>query len=161
MSRSLLQDLKTLVKNVFKRLRFVLSRRKTVRRALSGVVSDVKKLRVHVGAQHATERRKAALKYVKQGRTAYNAKNDAHAEKMFREAVAVDETCALAYAYLGNSLYRQGRTDDAEVSWRRATMVEPASEGAEKALHSLQRLARKKKAYMDQLDDKLRHGRSS
>ncbi|MGI6461547.1 MAG: hypothetical protein ACOX5J_15895 [Candidatus Hydrogenedentales bacterium] len=74
MSRSLLQDLKTLVKNVFKRLRFVLSRRKTVRRALSGVVSDVKKLRVHVGAQHATERRKAALKYVKQGRTAYNAK---------------------------------------------------------------------------------------
>ena len=32
---------------------------------------------------------------------------------------------------------------------------------AEKALHSLQHLARKKKAYMDRLDDKLRHGRSS
>ncbi|HPJ99680.1 MAG TPA: tetratricopeptide repeat protein [Candidatus Hydrogenedentes bacterium] len=161
MSRSLLLDLKTLAKNLFKHLRYVLNRRESVRCALSGMVSDVKKLRVHVGAQHATERRKVALKYVKQGRTAYNAKNDALAEKLFREAVAADETCALAYAYLGNALYRQGQTDEAEVSWRRATMIDPSSEGAEKALHSLQHLARKKKAYMDHLDDKLRHGRSS
>jgi len=124
-------------------------------------VSDAKKLRVHVGDQHGTDRRKEALKLVKQGRVAYNSKNDTQAEKLFRDAVAEDENCALAYAYLGNALYRQGRADEAELSWRRATMVEPASEGAEKALHSLQHLAKKKKAYMDRLDDKLRHGRSS
>jgi len=161
MPRSLFQDIRTLAKNIAKHAGFVLSRRESVRHALSGVVSDAKKLRVHVGDQPGTDRRKEALKLVKQGRVAYNSKNDTQAEKLFRDAVAEDENCALAYAYLGNALYRQGRADEAELSWRRATMVEPASEGAEKALHSLQHLAKKKKAYMDRLDDKLRHGRSS
>ena len=158
MSRSLFRDIRTLAKNITKHTSFVLQRRESVLNALSGVASDAKKLRKHVGSQHAPERRKAAMKLLKQGRAAYNSKNDALAEKLFREAVAADENCALAYAYLGNALYRLGRTDEAENNWRRATMVEPSSEGAEKALHSLQRHAKKKKEYTDRLDDRLRHG---
>ena len=42
MPRSLFQDIRTLAKNIAKHAGFVLSRRESVRHALSGVVSDAK-----------------------------------------------------------------------------------------------------------------------
>ncbi len=158
MSRSIFKDIKTFAKNIGRHARYVFGRKESVRDAVSGLTSDARKLGKHVGDQHASQRRKAAMKLIKQGRQAYNAKNDTAAERFFRDAVMTDETCALAYAYLGNALYRQGRTDEAEHNWRHATMVEPASEGADKAFHSLQRLAQKKKQYADHLDNRLKNG---
>jgi len=158
MPRGIFKDIRTFTKNIVRHVSFVVRRRESVRDALSGVASDAKKLRKHVGDQHSSERRKAALKLVKQGREAYNAKNDTLAEKFFRDAVLADEKCALGYAYLGNALYRQGRTSEAENYWRRATMVDPSSEGADKAFRSLQRLAQKKKQYTDHLNDRLKNG---
>ena len=158
MPRSIIKDISTFTKNITKHAAFVVRRRESVRHALSGVASDAKKLRQHVGDQHGSERRRAALKLIKQGRAAYNAKNDTLAERFLRDAVTADEHCALAYAYLGNAVYRQGRTSEAESYWRRATMVEPNSEGADKAFHSLQRLAQKKKQYSDHLNDRLKNG---
>ncbi|MFO7973504.1 MAG: tetratricopeptide repeat protein [Candidatus Hydrogenedentota bacterium] len=155
MPQSIFKDITTLSKNVTRHAGFVLRRRESVRDALSRVASDAKKLRKHAGDQHGSERRKAALKFVKQGREAYNAKNDALAEKLFRDAVVTDEHCALAHAYLGNALYRQGKTNEAETNWRQATIVEPNSEGAKKALHSLQRLAQKRQQFTDNLKDGL------
>ena len=156
MSRSIFKDLRTFMKNISRHAGYVLSRRESVGDALSGVASDARKLRKHVGDKHASDRRKEAMRLLKQGRSAYNAKNDTLAEKFFRDAVVADENCALAYAYLGNALYRQGRGEEAETNWRRATMVEPGSEGADKAFRSLQRMGQKKKQFIDRLDDKLR-----
>jgi tetratricopeptide (TPR) repeat protein len=161
MSRGLFKDIRTFTKNITRHTGYVLRGRESVGDAFSGVASDAKKLRKHAGKKHSSDRRKEATKLLKQGREAYNSKNDTLAEKCFREAVLADETYALAYAYLGNALYRQGRTEEAEHNWHRATMVDPGSEGASKALRSLQRLAKQKKAFIDRLDDKLRNDRKS
>jgi len=158
MSHSVFKNLKTFTKNISRHASNVVRRRESMRDAFSGVASDAKKLGKHAANKHSPEHRKAAMKLVKQGREAYNAKNDTLAESLFRDAVIADETCALAHAYLGHALYRQGRTTEAESAWRRATMVEPQSEGADKAFRSLQRMDKKKKSYNEFLDDRLKNG---
>ncbi len=158
MPRSVFKDLKTFTKNISRHAEKVFRRRESMRDALAGVASDTKKLGKHASSKKTAEHRKAAMKLVKQGREAYNARNDTLAESLFRDAVIADETCALAHAYLGHALYRQGRTTEAENAWRRATMVEPGSDGADKAFRSLQRLDKKKKSYNEYLDDRLRNG---
>jgi tetratricopeptide (TPR) repeat protein len=158
MAAKFFKSIRTFGKNISRHASNVLRRRESARDALSGVASDMRKLGKHAANPNAAFKRKEARKLLEQGREAYNAKNDAVAEEKFREAMMADDTWALAYTYLGNALYRQGRTNEALSNWRRAVVIEPDSEGAARAQRKLQRLARKKKAMNSWLDDRLDRG---
>ena len=70
---------------------------------------------------------------LRQGREAYNAKDYRRAETLFRDAIVQDGLYAKAYLYLGHSLYKQGRGDEAVGAWRNAVQTGEGSEAAKEA----------------------------
>lgn len=96
--------------------------------------------------------RKKAIETVKKGISAYNAKNYPEAERLFRRAIERDSHYARAYAYLGNTLYKQKRFADAMSSWQKAIHVEPGSDAAEMAQEKIQHILSKGKTGIDDID---------
>jgi len=87
--------------------------------------------------------RKRAIQTVKRGMKAFNAKQYADAEELFRRAISRDPTYARAHAYLGNTLYKGKRQMEAMCAWQKAIEVEPGSDAADMAQEKIQRITKK------------------
>ena len=141
MPKKLISSAKSYAKNLSKHVGRVVTRRESAQEAWNQTARDTKKLKralqaVGHGAQHDE-----AIRLVKRGRREYNRGDYEEAEREFREAIRTDKRCALAYTYLGFSLYKQNRVKAAVRYWEQAIEISPDSEAAEKA--------RKKIAYVN------------
>jgi len=145
MSKGILRSVKTYAKNIGKHVGSIATRKESPVKAASALLRDTKKLkRAAMGKGEKTGDRRSATRLVKDGRAAYNAGGYEKAEEKFRSAIVADKTYALAYTYLGHSLYKQGRTSDAASYWRMAIQTEPDSEAASKAMNKLKLLDKQK-----------------
>jgi tetratricopeptide (TPR) repeat protein len=144
-------------RNLVRHLHCVLRRRQTFAEAKAQVKRDAQKLarRAGIGAPPEGNRRKA-VHLSRQGRHAYNTRQYSEAEKLFEQAADADPTYALAYTYLGHSLYKQGRQKEAEAAWQKASDVEPDSAAASKARKKLQHSARATSRTVDSLIERLK-----
>jgi tetratricopeptide (TPR) repeat protein len=122
---------------------------------LGGVARDTKKLgRVVAGKPKPSEDHRDAGRLVREGREAYNAHNYQTAEEKFRSALLIDKQYALAYTYLGHTLYKQGRTREATGYWRQALQIDPDSKAGAKAMQKLRMMDRKREAVNEWVHDK-------
>ncbi|MBW7866524.1 MAG: tetratricopeptide repeat protein [Candidatus Hydrogenedentes bacterium] len=84
-----------------------------------------------------TSQRKAAIKATMHGTERYNRHEYLKAEEAFMKALEEDPGYARAHLYLGNTLHKLGRQEEAAAQWKKAVIVEPDSESAEKARQKL------------------------
>jgi TolA-binding protein len=145
MSKGILRSVKTYAKNIGKHVESIATRKESPVKAASALVRDTKKLkRAAMGKKERSGDRRSATRLVKDGRRSYNAGDYAKAEEKFRSAIVADKSYALAYTYMGHSLYKQGKTGDAASYWRMAIQTDPASEAASKAMNKLKVLDKQK-----------------
>lgn len=84
-----------------------------------------------------TPQRKAAIKETMHGIERYNRHEYLKAEDSFTRAIGEDPGYARAHLYLGNTLHKLGRQDEAAAQWKKAVIVEPDSDSAQKARQKL------------------------
>jgi len=97
-----------------------------------------------------------ASQYVEKGRRAYNDKNFKMAEDLFRHAIIENPRYALAFTYLGSTLYNLQRINDATSMWMKAIEVDPDSEAAAKAMRHLRRVKWRKDAVIADIERSIR-----
>lgn len=155
MSRSIFYMTQTFVENAVKHLARAVSRGESVGEAASGIRRDARKLRRAFASSRGDkgDRREAASK-VEEGRQHYNQKRYERAEEAFRDAILSDPSYGLAYTYLGHTLYKTGRTNEAVLYWQQALDKDPGSDGARKASRKLRMMDEKKKAVKEWIDDR-------
>jgi len=143
MPRNVRASVKTYARNLRAHLGKVLRREEAASRAAGHIRKDTEKLQhaLSLDAGNAKSHRKA-VRLVKAGRLAYNAKEYHEAEKQFRAAAGMDLAYARAYMYLGHALYQQGKSEHAQAAWQRAYSAEPTSAEGLKALRLLKRSKR-------------------
>ena len=143
MPKNVRTTLRTYAKNLLTHLGKILRREEAASRAAGHIRKDTEKLQhaLSLDAGNAKSHRKA-VRLVKAGRLAYNAKEYLEAEKQFRAAAAKDHTYALAHMYVGHALYQQGKFREARAAWQRAYAVDPASAEGLKALRLVKRSER-------------------
>lgn len=156
MQRGLARRVWTYLKNLGIHLALVARRRESLREAWAAAARDARKLGRPAQKPESKGNRREAMALVEKGRREYNVGQDRLAEGLFRDALHADSNYALAYTYLGNTLYRQGRAQEATHYWTRAIVAEPDSDAARKARLKLQRVARKKAEFNEWLDDRLK-----
>ena len=146
MSKGILRSVKTYAKNIGKHVGSIATRKESPIKAASALLRDTKKLkRAAVGKKKGRSGdRRSATRLVKDGRRSYNATDYEKAEEKFRSAIVADKSYALAYTYLGHSLYKQGKMRDAASYWRMAIQTEPDSEAATNAMKKLKLLDKQK-----------------
>lgn len=117
------------------------------------------------GARHLFKRliqpkesykRKKAIQYVREGVEAYNIRSYDRAEQHFTRATVEDESCALAWTYLGNTHYKLGHLTEAITAWQRAVDAEPRSKGAEMAREKLSRAGKGSGSIIDNVKEQMR-----
>ena len=155
MKKSLLSGAGTYVKNVGRHLQRVAAREEKPTEALAGLARDAKKLARLAHSDHAGAKHEAH-ELVKKGREAYNRGSYKEAEQFFHDAAMEDGRYALAYTYLGNAFYQQGRYNDAIAAWRQAIAADPKSDAADKARTKLERIESSKERTIQQLEERLR-----
>ncbi|MBI4556473.1 MAG: tetratricopeptide repeat protein [Candidatus Hydrogenedentes bacterium] len=155
MVKSVFSNAKTFAKNVGKHVGRVILRRETTGDAIEEVRRDAQKMRTSVRDVAGKGDRKSAAHLTEEGRCSYNVKDYVSAEEFFRQAIRVDEKYALAYTYLGHTLYKKGKFRDAATMWRRAIVLEPDSDAAAKARRKLQHLEHAEERFKHQVEDRL------
>lgn len=149
-----LDSAKRFAKNCKTHVVRVAKRRESVTEAIGGVAHDSKLLKDKVVRQEGD--RKAAVKYTRRGRKAYNNRDYVKAEECFQTAIRADMTYALAYAYLGHTKYQQKEMRLAVDAWNRAIEADPDSEGASKARRKLQHVAAQSNETIERLRENIR-----
>jgi len=132
------------VGNTFRHLREFISGRETLGEILGALVRDVRKFKRFFRFSGSSRTKVEARRLVEQGRQHYNQKRYEEAEKIFRDAIIEDESCALAHTYLGYVLYKQQRLQEAALYWQQAIEIAPKSEAARKAGEKLKVLRSQK-----------------
>lgn len=145
------ESAKVFAKNLALRTHRVITRRQTLLDAVRGIVEDAQKLRRSI-VGHQGNRRDASHQ-VRRGRRYYNAGKYDAAEEAFRNAITLDKGYALAYTYLGHTLYRQGRIAEAVTYWERAIEAEPTSNAAGKARQKIQHVRKDRTKLTEWLDE--------
>jgi tetratricopeptide (TPR) repeat protein len=140
MAKGFVDALKTFAHNVTTHLKRVVLSRENTREALTEVTKDARKLRHSLAKASRSGDTARARILTEKGRKAYNKKNYSRAEGYFRDALKSDNMYALAYAYLGHTLYKLGQHKEATYAWRQALVADPKSEGAAKAAQKLRHL---------------------
>lgn len=157
MAKGFLGSAKSYTKNLGKLFWRVATREEAASDVLDHLKRDTQKLK------HSMERRdsskgnhKAASRLVDDGRLAYNGGHYGQAEDYFRRALIEDHTYTWAYTYLGHSLYKQGRRDEAVVEWERAIKCDPDSDAANKARRKIQHVEKSKYRTAQELEERTR-----
>ncbi len=145
MGKKIFRRALTYAKNMGIHAARLVSREESTTDAIVGVARDTKKLgRAVVGKAKPSGDHREADRLVREGREAYNAHNYETAEEKFRSAIIVETKHALAYTYLGHTLYKQGRTREATGYWRQALQLDPDSKAGAKAIQKLRMMDRKR-----------------
>lgn len=124
---------KTFVKNLAKHAKWVLKRDESISEAIEGIRNDSKKLARTVKQGAPSTSGKTARKLTEEARHAYNEHRYADAEELLRTAIVEDSKYALAYTFLGHTLYKQKKVEEAVRYWTKATVIDPESEAAKRA----------------------------
>lgn len=153
--KDLIKGIHSFAKNVGIHATRIVTGRESLKQGFMGVLRDVQKLaRLAIpGTDNADSKR--AIHYVKKGRQAYNQRRYEAAEQAFREAILADSNCALAYTYLGHTLYKTGRYREAIVYWGKAVDIAPGSDAANKAQQKLTMMQQKKSEAASWIEDHL------
>ena len=146
---------KTYAKNLGKHVKRVLLRQESLRDAVAGISSDSGKLSRAVKGNRKPGDHHMAARLVEKGRKAYNQKNYPGAEKFLRKAVLEDPQYALAYCYLGSTMYKLDCLREAILYWTKAMEAEPGSDAAARAERSLKRIELQKKNVIADLEERL------
>lgn len=140
MSKDVGKSLSTFLHNVRTHAKRVVGGRESAAEALADVVQDVKKVGHAVERGALSDGRKKAKKLTENGRKSYNKKDYSEAEGKFRKAVAADPLFGLAHLYLGHTLYKLNKHEEAVQEWRKTITVDPDSDAALKAQSKLRRI---------------------
>lgn len=156
MSKNILKSAKTYAKNLAKHAGRVAKRQEHVKDAIAGAAADGKRLRHTIERANRPARRKQAARLTEEGRQNYNNRDYTGAEETFRDAARTDPMYALAYTYLGHSLYQQGRMSEAIAAWRKAIEAEPGSRAANKAEKKIHHVEHSKESIVEMLQERLK-----
>lgn len=137
--------------------RLVLAKRETLAEAWAEIRRDSQKVKGTVtrNSDKNVRHRKSA-RLAERGRKQYNAGKYVEAERLFRDAIIEDPNYALPHTYLGHTLYKQDRLDEALAAWKRAYIVDPASEEGQKAWKKLQGVGHKASKVVEDLEARIR-----
>jgi hypothetical protein len=156
MSRGLISSVKAYMKNSVIHVWRIIARKETARQAAERMSRDRIKLHRAMEGRSKNKGREEAKKLIKAGRQAYNDRLYERAEQKFRDAIALDNSLALAYTYLGHTLYKLDRMEEAVRYWTRAVELSPDSEAASKARKKLMMAERKMNEVRAWIDEKSR-----
>jgi len=133
MANKRLKTTKTYLKNLAKHAKWIVTRNESVGEAIQGIRKDSKKLAKTVTTGAPTTGGKTARKITEEARHAYNEHRYESAEELLRSAIIEDPKYALAFTYLGHTLYKQGKIEEAVQYWTKATIIDPDSDAAKRA----------------------------
>jgi tetratricopeptide (TPR) repeat protein len=144
MSKGILRSAGTALKNAVRGAVEMSRGQRSLEEARDKLVRDARKLarqfhgdsKDESGYWHAE-----SVKLVEEGRKAYNNKHYEKAEGLFRQAITHDASHAWAHTYLGHTLYKLGRTEEAVTAWKHAVKADPSSQAAERAQEKLDRVS--------------------
>ena len=153
MSQGLLHGVRVFIKNIRRHTVRVVTRKETLRDALTDMRHDSHKLKSLYRHSYDHGHYDAAKKLAKKGRDAYNDGHFESAAGFFHEAIETDPRYAYPYTYLGHTYYKLNRLDDALHYWRQATEVDPNSEAAEKARRKIAMAEAQKKSVYEWMRD--------
>ena len=156
MEKSLFRNASTFARNVAAHGKRLLLKQETLDDVLEGVSKDTDKFKRAVKNVKSEGKYFEATRLTEKGRRAYNDKDFTKAEDYFRRAIVADATYALAYTYLGTTLYRQERLRDATQYWLKAVEVAPGSDAAAKAERYLRNIKLRKDAVIAELEDRFK-----
>jgi WD40 repeat protein len=94
-----------------------------------------------VGARSQAPRRERAIELVRRAASAYAQKRYAQAVTLCRRALALDAKYVRGYTWLGASLQKLGRRDEARTAFSRVVQLAPGSTDAARARRGLRELA--------------------
>ncbi|MCC6699609.1 MAG: tetratricopeptide repeat protein [Candidatus Hydrogenedentes bacterium] len=146
---------RTYVKNFFLHAKRMLFFQETFREAWEGISGDSSKLARAVKGSRKQGDHHLAARLVEKGRKAYNSKRYEAAEGYFRKAILEDTKYALAYSYLGSTMYKQEKLREAILYWTKAIEAEPGSDAATRAERSLKRVSMQKQEVITALEDRI------
>ena len=153
--KSLIRAIGTLGKNTKIHFAHIFTGQEPVGQGLLGILRDIQKLaRLAIPKAEKVDT-KRAKHYLNKGRQAYNQKRYENAEQAFREAILADSNCAMAYTYLGHTLYKMGRFREAIVYWGKAVDIAPGSEAARKAQEKIAMMQQKRNEAGAWIEDRL------
>lgn len=152
MARSLTHDLMTFAKNLWKRLKRVITLRETPMAALHGVAEDIHKLRHGVKKSRRSGDEKDARRMLEKGRRAYNEKRYTEAEGYLIRALEFDERMPWAHCFLGHTAYQMGKLEEAAAHWHRAVVCDPQSDAAAKARKKIEGLSAKRRETLQEME---------
>lgn len=127
----------------------------SIGKSIKAITHDFRKLMRLLLRRNESEGSKRARRYVDKGRLAYNQRRFETAESAFREAILADANCAIAYTYLGHTLYKMGRFREAVVYWGKAIDVAPGSEAANKAQQKILMMQQKRSEANAWIEDRI------
>jgi len=145
MANKRIKTTKTYLKNMVKHAKWIITRNETVGEAIEGIRKDSKKLAKTVATGKTSAGGKTARKLTEEARHAYNEHRYESAEELLRTAIIEDPKYALALTYLGHTLYKQKKVEDAVQYWTKATIVDPDSDAASRAHRKLTMAAKQHK----------------
>ena len=128
---------KTYLKNLMKHAKWIITRDESVGEAIEIIRKDSKKLAKTVSTGAPSTGGKTARKLTEEARHAYNEHRYESAEELLRTAIVEDPKYALAFTYLGHTLYKQKKIEEAVRYWTKATIVDPESDAAARAHRKL------------------------
>ena len=132
------------VRNTFGHLGQFVSGKETLGEMLGAFARDIRKFKRFFRFSGSSRRQVEARRLVEQGRQHYNQKRSEEAERTFRDAIIEDDSYALAHTYLGYTLYKQKRPQEAALYWQQAIEIAPKSDAARKAGEKLKVLRSQK-----------------
>lgn len=134
---------KTYLKNLVKHAKWLVTRNETVSEAVEGIRKDSKKLAKTVANGAPSGAQKIARKLTEEARHAYNEHHYESAEELLRTAIVEDSKYALALTYLGHTLYKQDKLEEAVRYWTKATIAQPDSDAAQRAQRKITMVTKK------------------
>ncbi len=155
MAKPFLAGAKSYSKNFLRHVGWVFSRQEGVPHALRAIGRDFRKLFRTLGGRAEPSQREVAVFLAKKGREAYNEHRYDEAERQFRRAIHADTTYGLAHTYLGHTLYKLGRLNEALTAWGQAIEVEPGSQAAAEAQQKIARVTQKRQDLTAWIEDRL------
>lgn len=155
MRKGFFSSTRSYAKNLAAHVRHVLTRRETPLEALSRIKTDSLKLKHSLNSSDSGDGHRRASEWVKKGRARYNAGDYEKAEHYFQSAISEDPECVWALTYLGHTLYKMNRLQDATAAWQRAYMTDPASTAGLKAMKKLRHVAKSGADVVSQLKERL------
>ncbi len=145
----------TVFKNIFIHLGRFFSGREGFGTSVGGIAHDFRKLFHTLLRKKEGEDEKRAKRYVKKGRLAYNQRRYEAAENAFREAILADAKCAIAYTFLGHTLYKMGWYREALVYWGKAVDIAPGTDAANKAQEKILFMKQKRNEANAWIEDRI------